>query len=207
MPYQVHSPRLPIALSIVVFAALVVSGTGPYDRATWWLEVAPALIVVPLLAATWSRFPLTPIAYWLIAIHALILILGGHYTYARVPLGFWFQDWFDLARNNYDRLGHLAQGFIPAIVVREILLRLSPLNRGGWLFFLVTCVCLAVSAFYEFIEWWVALIVGSGADEFLATQGDVWDTQWDMFLAFTGAILAQLLLGRVHDRQLARLGD
>ena len=207
MPYQVHSPRLPIALSIVVFAALVVSGTGPYDRATWWLEVAPVLIVVPLLAATWSRFPLTPIAYWLIAIHALILILGGHYTYARVPLGFWFQDWFDLARNNYDRLGHLAQGFIPAIVVREILLRLSPLNRGGWLFFLVTCVCLAVSAFYEFIEWWVALIVGSGADEFLATQGDVWDTQWDMFLAFTGAILAQLLLGRVHDRQLARLGD
>ena len=207
MPYQVHSPRLPIALSIVVFAALVVSGTGPYDRATWWLEVAPVLIVVPLLAATWSRFPLTPIVYWLIAIHALILILGGHYTYARVPLGFWFQDWFDLARNNYDRLGHLAQGFIPAIVVREILLRLSPLNRGGWLFFLVTCVCLAVSAFYEFIEWWVALIVGSGADEFLATQGDVWDTQWDMFLAFTGAILAQLLLGRVHDRQLARLGD
>lgn len=207
MPYQVHSPRLPIALSIVVFAALVVSGIGPYDRATWWLEVAPVLIVVPLLAATWSRFPLTPIAYWLIAIHALILILGGHYTYARVPLGFWFQDWFDLARNNYDRLGHLAQGFIPAIVVREILLRLSPLNRGGWLFFLVTCVCLAVSAFYEFIEWWVALIVGSGADEFLATQGDVWDTQWDMFLAFTGAILAQLLLGRVHDRQLARLGD
>ena len=207
MPYQVHSPRLPIALSIVVFAALVVSGTGPYDRATWWLEVAPVLIAVPLLAATWSRFPLTPIVYWLIAIHALILILGGHYTYARVPLGFWFQDWFDLARNNYDRLGHLAQGFIPAIVVREILLRLSPLNRGGWLFFLVTCVCLAVSAFYEFIEWWVALIVGSGADEFLATQGDVWDTQWDMFLAFTGAILAQLLLGRVHDRQLARLGD
>ena len=207
MPYQAHNPRLPITLAIVVFAALVVSGIGPYDRATWWLEVAPVLIVVPLLAATWSRFPLTPLVYWLIAIHALILILGGHYTYARVPLGFWFQDWFDLARNHYDRLGHLAQGFVPAIVVREILLRLSPLKRGGWLFFLVTCVCLAVSAFYEFIEWWVALIVGSGADEFLATQGDVWDTQWDMFLAFTGAILAQLLLGRVHDRQLARLGD
>ena len=207
MPYQAHSPRLPIALSIVVFAALIVSGIGPYDRATWWLEVAPVLIAVPLLAATWSRFPLTPLVYWLIAIHALILILGGHYTYARVPLGFWVQDWLDLARNHYDRLGHLAQGFIPAIVVREILLRLSPLKRGGWLFFLVTCVCLAVSAFYEFIEWWVALLVGSGADEFLATQGDVWDTQWDMFLAFTGAIVAQLLLGRVHDRQLARLAD
>ena len=207
MPYQTHSPRLPIALSIVVFAALIVSGIGPYDRATWWLEVAPVLIAVPLLAATWSRFPLTPLVYWLIAIHALILILGGHYTYARVPLGFWVQDWLDLARNHYDRLGHVAQGFIPAIVVREILLRLSPLKRGGWLFFLVTCVCLAVSAFYEFIEWWVALIVGSGADEFLATQGDVWDTQWDMFLAFTGAIVAQLLLGRLHDRQLARLAD
>jgi putative membrane protein len=207
MPYQTHSPRLPIALSIVVFAALIVSGIGPYDRATWWLEVAPVLIAVPLLAATWSRFPLTPLVYWLIAIHALILILGGHYTYARVPLGFWVQDWLDLARNHYDRLGHVAQGFIPAIVVREILLRLSPLKRGGWLFFLVTCVCLAVSAFYEFIEWWVALIVGSGADEFLATQGDVWDTQWDMFLAFTGAIVAQLLLSRVHDRQLARLAD
>jgi len=165
------------------------------------------LIAVPLLAATWSRFPLTPLVCWLIAIHALILILGGHYTYARVPLGFWVQDWLDQARNHYDRLGHLAQGFIPAIVVREILLRLSPLKRGGWMFFLVTCVCLAVSAFYEFIEWWVALIVGSGADEFLATQGDVWDTQWDMFLAFTGAIVAQLLLGRVHDRQLARLAD
>jgi putative membrane protein len=207
MPYKEHNPHLPIALAVVVFVALVISGIGPYDRATWWLEVAPVLVAVPLLAATWQRFPLTPLVYWLIAIHALILILGGHYTYARVPLGFWVQDWLDLARNHYDRLGHLAQGFVPAMVVREILLRLSPLERGGWLFFLVTCVCLAVSAFYEFIEWWVALIVGSGADEFLATQGDVWDTQWDMFLAFTGAIVAQLLLGRTHDRQLEALAD
>jgi putative membrane protein len=193
-------------LAVVVLIALVISGIGPYDRATWWLEVAPVLIALPLLAATWSRFPLTPLAYWLIAFHCLILILGGHYTYARVPLGFWVQDAFDLARNHYDRLGHVAQGFVPAIFVREILIRLSPLERGGWLFLIVTCICLAVSAFYEFIEWWVALIAGAGADEFLATQGDVWDTQWDMFLAFLGAIAAQLLLGRLHDRQLARLG-
>ena len=201
-PEQAQDPRLPIVLTIGVFAALLVSGVGPYDRGTWWLEVAPVLVAIPLLAATWRRFPLTPLAYWLIAIHALILILGGHYTYARVPIGIWVQDWLDLARNNYDRLGHLAQGFIPAIIARELLLRLTPLRRGGWLFFLVTCVCLAISAFYEFIEWWVALLVGAGADVFLATQGDIWDTQWDMFLAFIGAMTAQLLLGGMHDRQL-----
>jgi putative membrane protein len=132
-------------------------------------------------------------------------MLGGHYTYARVPLGFWMQDLFDFSRNHYDRIGHLAQGFIPALIAREILLRRTPLRRGAWLFFLVTCVCLAVSVCYEFIEWWAALIGGSGATEFLGTQGDVWDTQWDMFMALVGSLLGQLTLSRLHDRQLDRL--
>jgi putative membrane protein len=131
-------------------------------------------------------------------------MLGGHYTYARVPLGFWLQDGFDLARNHYDRIGHLAQGFVPAILAREILVRLSPLKSGGWLFFLVCCVVLAVSAGYEFVEWWAALLYGAEADEFLATQGDVWDTQWDMLLALIGGLVSQLLLSGWHDRQLSR---
>jgi putative membrane protein len=185
--------------------ALVVSGIGPHDRTTWWLEVFPVLLGVPLLIATRRRFPLTPLLYVLLFIHALILILGGHYTYARVPLGFWVQDLLDLGRNNYDRLGHFAQGFVPAILAREILLRRTPLRPGGWLFFLVCSVCLAFSACYEFFEWWAAVIGGSAADDFLGTQGDVWDTQWDMFLALLGAITAQLFLARPHDRQLARL--
>jgi putative membrane protein len=192
-------------LCIVVGVALVVSGIAPYDRVTWSLEVFPVLIAAPLLLATAARFPLTPLAYTLIAIHALILILGGHYTYAQVPLGFWVQDGLGLARNHYDRLGHFAQGFVPAILVREILLRASPLRPGRWLFFLVTATCLAISACYEFIEWWAALAGGVAADAFLGTQGDVWDTQWDMFLALIGAITAQRTLGRVHDRALASL--
>jgi putative membrane protein len=192
-------------LCIVVGVALVVSGIAPYDRVTWSLEVFPVLIAAPLLLATAARFPLTPLAYTLIAIHALILILGGHYTYAQVPLGFWVQDALGLARNHYDRLGHFAQGFVPAILVREILLRASPLRPGRWLFFLVTATCLAISACYEFIEWWAALAGGVAADAFLGTQGDVWDTQWDMFLALIGAITAQRTLGRVHDRALASL--
>jgi putative membrane protein len=169
------------------------------------MEVFPIFLGVPLLIATWRRFPLTPLVYGLLFVHALILMLGGHYTYARVPLGFWVQDLFDLGRNHYDRLGHFAQGFVPAMLTREILLRRTPLRQGGWLFFLVTCVCLAFSACYEFIEWWAAVIGGSAADAFLGTQGDVWDTQWDMFLALIGAIAAQLLLSRLHDRQLARV--
>jgi putative membrane protein len=192
-------------LCAVVGAALVASGIAPYDRATWWLEVFPVLIALPILLATAGRFPLTPLAYTLIAIHALILILGGHYTYARVPLGFWVQDWLGLARNHYDRLGHFAQGFIPAIAVREVLLRTSPLRPGRWLFFLVTATCLAISAVYEMIEWWAALAGGAAADAFLGTQGDVWDTQWDMFLALLGAIAAQLALAGAHDRALASL--
>jgi putative membrane protein len=188
-------------------AALLVSGIAPHDRLTWLLEVAPILIAVPVLVATARRFPLTPLAYRLIFVHALILMLGGHYTYAEVPLGDWVADALGLARNPYDRLGHLAQGFVPAIVVREILIRRSPLRPGKWLTFLVVCVCLAISAAYELVEWWSALLGGENADAFLGTQGDQWDTQWDMFTALVGAIAAVALLGRYHDRQIARLEE
>jgi putative membrane protein len=200
---QASTTELRVLLAVGA-AALAWSGIGPYDRLTWVLEVFPILIGVPVLYATRKRFPLTPLLYRLIFIHALILILGGHYTYARVPLGFWAQDLFGFARNHYDRIGHLAQGFIPAMIAREILLRTSPLKAGKWLFFLVTTICMSISVTYEFIEWWSALILGGGASEFLGTQGDVWDTQWDMFLATTGAITAQLTLSRVQDRQLGR---
>lgn len=200
-----RSAALPLSLLAVVSVALVASGVGPYDRLTWLLEVLPVLIAAPLLIVTWRSFPLTQLAYVLIAIHALVLILGGHYTYARVPLGFWMQDAFDLSRNHYDRIGHLMQGFSPAIVIRELLLRTSPLAPGKWLFTLVLFSVLGVSATYEFTEWWAALAGGEAADAFLGTQGDVWDTQWDMFLAGCGAIAAQVLLGRLHDRQLAAL--
>jgi putative membrane protein len=198
-------PRLPLALLAAIAVVLAWSGIGPKERLTWVLEVAPVLAAVPLLLATWRRFPLTPLAYSLITLHAVILMVGGHYTYAEVPLGFWAQEALGLARNHYDRLGHFAQGFVPAVIAREILLRLTPLRRGGWLFFLVTCVCLAVSASYEFTEWWAALAGGEAAAAFLGTQGDVWDTQWDMFLALCGALTAQLTLSRPHDRQLDRL--
>lgn len=196
-----------IVLLAIIIVALVVSGINPYDRITWLLEVLPILIGIPLILALYPRFQFTPLAYWLIFIHSLILILGGHYTYARVPLGYWVQELLDLGRNHYDRLGHLAQGFIPAILTREILVRKSPLKPGMWLFFLTTSVCLSFSAFYEFIEWWAAIVGGESAESFLGTQGDVWDTQWDMFLAFIGAIVAQLLLSRVHDRQLERIAN
>jgi putative membrane protein len=195
--------RLPLALAAIVALALVISAIGPRDRITWWLEVAPVLLAAPLLFASARRFPLTHLVYVLIAIHALILILGGHYTYAQVPLGSWLQDAFDLARNPYDRIGHFAQGFVPAMIAREILLRQTPLRRGGWLFFIVCSICLAISACYEFIEWWTALIGGGSAEAFLGMQGDVWDTQWDMFMALCGSIAAQLLLSRAHDRGLA----
>ncbi|MCA1979266.1 MAG: DUF2238 domain-containing protein [Thiobacillus sp.] len=191
-------------LVVLTLAALVVSGVNPYDRLTWVLETAPVMIGLPLLLATHRRFPLTPLVVRLLFVHGLILMLGGHYTYARVPLGFWAQDAFDLARNHYDRLGHLAQGFVPAMLAREILLKRTPLRPGGWLFLLTTSVILAFSACYEFIEWGAALAMGADADAFLATQGDVWDTQWDMFLALVGAMTAQLMLARGHDRQLAR---
>jgi putative membrane protein len=204
-PPSATETRAAVALLVFTGIALVVSGIGPVDRGTWVLEVAPVVIAAPLLYFTWRPFRLTPLTYRLIFLHALILILGGHYTYAHVPLGFWLQDLFDFARNPYDRIGHFAQGFVPAIIAREILLRRSPLRPGKWTFFIVCCICLAISAVYEFVEWWAALILGQGAQEFLGTQGDPWDTQWDMFMALVGAVTAQLLLSRIHDRQLARL--
>lgn len=191
----------------LVLAALVYTGIAPHDRLTWSMEVLPVVIALPLAIATWRSFPLTPLLYRLIFLHALILILGGYYTYARVPPGFWFAELFDLQRNHYDRLGHLAQGFIPAILAREILVRRSPLAGTRWLPFVVVCVCLAFSAFFELIEWWSALVLGADATAYLATQGDPWDTQWDMFLALAGAVLALATLSRLHDRQLGMKRD
>lgn len=195
----------PLTLLVLGALLLALSAIHPYDMATWWMEVFPIFIAVPIMLWSGRRFPLTRLAYTLILVHACILMLGGHYTYARVPLGFWMRDLFHFSRNHYDRIGHLAQGFIPAIVAREILIRKTPLRPGGWLFFIVCSICLAISACYEFIEWWAALIGGSGATEFLGTQGDVWDTQWDMFMALLGSLAGQLLLWRWHDRQLANL--
>jgi len=194
-------------LLILTLIILLWSNIGPKDRLTWFLEVAPVLIALPLLTYTWQSFPLTPLLYKLIFIHAVILMVGGHYTYSEAPAGFWVQDIFDLQRNHYDRLGHFAQGFVPAILAREILLRKTSLHPGKMLFYIVTSICLALSAFYELIEWWAALLYGSTAEAFLATQGDIWDTQWDMFIALIGAISAQLLLSKRHDKQLRALGD
>jgi putative membrane protein len=193
------------AVTIIWLAALIASGVAPRDRLTWWMEVAPVLIALPLLLATRRAFPFTTLAYALICIHGLILLLGAAYTYAHVPAGLWVQEWLGLARNPYDRLGHFAQGFIPAIVAREILVRRFALVPGKFLFFVTLCVCLAISAFYELIEWWAALALGQGADEFLATQGDQWDTQWDMFLALVGAAVSLLLFSRWHDGQIASM--
>lgn len=201
-PRSTPSPTEFAVLIAVVVAALVWSAIDPTDRLTWLLEVVWVIAALPLLIATRRRFPLTRLLYWLIAIHSLILIYGGAWTYAQTPLGLWVQEALDLARNHYDRLGHFAQGFIPAVLGRELLLRKTELREGAWLFYLVTSACLAFSAFFEMLEWWAALAWGGAADAFLATQGDVWDTQWDMFLALCGAIAAQLLLGRWHARQL-----
>jgi putative membrane protein len=200
-----RSEALPLALLVVVVMALAVSAIGPTDRLTWWLEVLPVLIGLPLLVLTARRFPLTSLLYVLIACHALILILGAHYTYAKVPLGFWAREALDLMRNPYDRLGHFVQGFVPAIISREILLRKHVVRGRGWLFFVVTSICLAFSACFELFEWLVAVIGGGSAEQYLATQGDEWDTQWDMFCALCGAVIAQLTLASVHDRSLARL--
>ena len=189
----------------VTVALLLVSGISPYDRVTWALEVAPIVIVLPLLWATHDRFPLTPLLYACIFVHAAVLILGGAYTYARVPLGFQIADILDLQRNPYDKIGHFFQGFVPALAAREILLRGRHVRSRGMLSFIVVCIVLAVSASYELIEWAAALALGAGADEFLGTQGDPWDTQSDMFLALTGALAALVLLSRVHDRQIGRL--
>jgi putative membrane protein len=195
--------RYPLTLLAIGTVLLAISAYHPYEYGTWVMEVFPIFIAVPILLATGRRFPLTPLVYTLVLVHACILMMGGHYTYARVPLGFWMEQAFGFARNHYDRIGHFAQGFVPAIVAREILLRRTPLKQGGWLFFIVASICLAVSACYEFVEWWSAVIGGSGATDFLGTQGDPWDTQWDMLFALIGAIVAQLVLAPLHDRQLS----
>jgi putative membrane protein len=194
-----------LAAVVVLAALLAYSFSLTHDRATWIMEVAPVLIAAPILIFSYRRFPLTSLLYILIFAHALILILGGTYTYARVPLGFWLQDMFDLSRNPYDKIGHFAQGFVPAMIAREILLRGAYVTRSGMAGFLSICVAMAISAWYELIEWWAALALGQGADEFLGTQGDPWDTQSDMFLAFIGASLAIVLLSRLHNRLIARM--
>lgn len=196
---------LRISLLTIVLAALAVSAIAPFDPTVWWAEVMPVLIAVPLLIATAKRFPLTSLTYCLIAFFTLILILGGAYTYARVPLGFWLQDAFGFARNPYDRIGHFFQGVTPAILGRELLLRTSPLRPGKWLFSLLVLACLGISASYELVEWSSAVFWGDGSVAFLGTQGDPWDAQWDMFMALLGATSALLLLSRLHDRQLKRM--
>ncbi len=188
-------------------AVLAVSFLCAIDRVTWLLEVFPVLIGLPILVLTYERFRLSSLVYWLLIIHIIILALGGTYTYAKVPLGFWMQDWFGFERNNYDKIGHFAQGFIPAILAREILLRTSPLQKGKWLTFIVISICLAISAFYELIEWWAAVVQGASAEAFLGTQGYEWDAQSDMFLALVGACLSLLMLSGLHNRQLMKVQD
>ncbi|MEI7970413.1 MAG: DUF2238 domain-containing protein [Betaproteobacteria bacterium] len=197
-------PMLHRVLLVSFVVVLAWSGIAPRDGLTWLLEVLPAILGAVVLVALYPSRRLTDLVLVLVWIHAVILCVGGHYTYAEVPAFNWLRDEFGLARNYYDRVGHLAQGFVPAMVAREILLRVGVVNGRRWLFFLVTCICLAISACYEFIEWWVALASGQAAEAFLGTQGDVWDTQWDMFLAFIGAMVGQLLLGAWHDTQLSR---
>ncbi len=191
--------------SLILIALLALSGFNPHDRATWFLEVFPVMIALPVLWATYARFPLTTLLYMLIFVHALVLMLGGAYTYAEVPLGFQLQDFLGLSRNPYDKIGHFFQGFVPAIVAREILVRGTFVRGGKMLAFIIVCIVLAISATYELIEWWVALAIGQGADQFLGTQGDPWDTQSDMFFALMGAVTALLVLSRAHDRQMRQL--
>lgn len=192
------------ALLALFAIALIWSAIRPHDYFTWFLETFPAMIGLAIIIATHRRFPLTPLLLTLLCIHAIILMVGGHYTYAEVPLGFWMRDAFHFARNDYDRIGHFAQGFVPAMVAREILIRRNVVRSRGWLFFIVVSICLAISAAYELLEWRVSVATGSKGDAFLGTQGDVWDTQEDMATALVGAILAPLLLGRIHDRQIDR---
>jgi putative membrane protein len=199
--------RYELVLLVSMVLLLIWSGIHPRDRFTWWLEVAPILIGVPVLIWLYPKLRLTPLSYTLVWVHCLILMLGGHYTYAQVPLGFWMENVFGFTRNHYDRIGHFAQGFIPAMLAREIFIRRSPLGRSRWLPFVVICFCLAFSAFYELTEFWTALSAGGAATDFLGTQGDVWDTQWDMQMALIGAIVSLIVLSRVQDRQLASTGE
>jgi putative membrane protein len=196
-----------IIWSVILTLLLVLSGMNPFDRATWLLEVLPVLIALPVLWATYHRFPLTNLLYFLIFCHAVVLIIGGAYTYARVPLGFQIADFLHLSRNPYDKIGHFFQGFVPALVAREIFIRGHYVKTGKMLGFLVLCVVMAISATYELIEWGVALALGQGADEFLGTQGYSWDTQSDMFFALIGAVTALLTLSRLHDKQLMKISN
>ncbi|MHC3470004.1 DUF2238 domain-containing protein [Streptomyces sp. 7R007] len=198
--------RLPALSAALVVAGMAVSAYAPRDRATWFLETVWVLVGLPLVVLAWRRFPLTNLLCGLLAAHALVLAVGGHYTYAQVPAGDWVRDAFGLARNPYDRFGHLMQGFVPAVLVRELLSRTSPLRGSRWLAPLTVCACLAFSAVFELLEWLAAVVGGHSADAFLATQGDVWDTQWDMFCALIGATVSVLVLGRVHDRQMRAQG-
>lgn len=192
-------------LCVTLFLVFVWSAIRPHDVFTWFLEVFPIFIALPILFFTYKKFPLSNLIYGLILIHAIILMVGGHYTYAEVPLFNWLRDTFDLGRNYYDRVGHFAQGFVPAMVAREILLRKNIVKGDKWLFFIVCAICLAISACYEFVEWWVALASGQGAEAFLGTQGDIWDTQWDMFLALIGSIVAQIFCKNWHIRSMRAL--
>ena len=190
---------------VVALATLAISGVAPRERFTWFLEIAPAVVALPILVATYRRFPLTDLLYVLIAIHVAILALGGHYTYAEVPLGFWVKDALHLARNHYDRVGHFAQGFVPALVAREIVTRKHVMKSPRWVAVFVLSFCLAVSALYELFEWWTAVFTSDGATAFLGTQGDPWDTQWDMFMCLVGASTALITLSGFHDRQMKKL--
>ena len=203
MPAHTPSSGSLASGAAVLMALLVYSGLTPFDRATWLMEVFPVIVVVPLLWVTQRRFPLTTLLYVCIFLHAVVLIVGGHYTYARVPLGFHIAEWLDLKRNPYDKIGHFFQGFVPALAAREILMRGNYVNGRRMLAFIVVCIVLAISATYELIEWWTALLYGARADDFLGSQGDVWDTQSDMFVALLGAGTALLLLARFQDRQIA----
>jgi putative membrane protein len=198
-------PRSHLALLAIVVAVILWSGWRPYDRLTWWLEASPGLAGLIILARTYRRFRFTTLCYALIALHICVLCVGGHYTYARVPLFNWLQPIFGWQRNHYDRLGHLMQGFVPAIIAREVLIRFEVLKRKKWLTFLVLSICLGISALYELIEWWTALASGAAAIDFLGTQGDVWDTQSDMFCALIGVICARLFLSAVHNRAIQKL--
>jgi len=192
-------------LLAILGAVILWSAIRPHDYFTWFLEVFPIFIALPILFFTYKKFPLSNLVYVLILIHAIILMIGGHYTYAEVPLFNWLRDTFHLSRNYYDRVGHFAQGLVPAMIAREILIRKNIVKGDKWLFFIVCAICLAISACYEFIEWWVAVASGTGADAFLGTQGDVWDTQWDMFTALVGSIVAQVLCKNWHNRSMRAL--
>ncbi|MBW2701910.1 MAG: DUF2238 domain-containing protein [Deltaproteobacteria bacterium] len=208
MSQSPHPSKTEVITWLGGFAVVFIwSAIAPKDLFTWFLEVVPALAALVAMAATWRRFPLSRLVYWWILIHCIVLMVGGHYTYAEVPLFDWIRDWTNGTRNNYDKVGHFAQGFIPALVAREIFIRLKVVRRGAWLFVLVTAFCLAISAFYEFIEWWVAVATGENAEAFLGTQGYAWDTQSDMLLAMIGAMVAQLIFGRWQDKQIKILGS